>query len=362
MNRLKNLIRIRSDKDCEEILRYIENEIEDKVEEIIYVNNKEDNKSNLLVGINCKLKNIEPLVLSGHIDTVNADEKEYETNPYELVVKEDKAFGLGIIDMKCFTASVLDIIDELKKKDYPVVFAITTDEETNLFGINSIIKKLKELNIKPKFTIIGEPTSMKVNTVSNGCYEYKVEVYGKSCHSSTPKKGINAICILAKLITYIEELSEKYDGLVMNCNIINGGTIINRIPDYACVSFDIRTTSISVYNGAVELIKNRIKQLEEVYKANIKISKQLEIPPLNCKDEEKIKKISEGLGLEIDLFAGGCEAGYYSSYSGEAILFGVGELSLAHKPNEFMVIEDYKRYNAILTELLKSVESSYFKC
>ena len=63
MEILKNLMKIRSDKDCDEILKYIENELKDKVEEILYIKNEQDNKLNMLVGINCKLKNIEPLVL-----------------------------------------------------------------------------------------------------------------------------------------------------------------------------------------------------------------------------------------------------------------------------------------------------------
>ena len=186
---------------------------------------------------------------------------------------------------------------------------------------------------------------MKINNISNGCFEYKVEVYGKSCHSSTPQNGINSICILARLITYIEELSNKYSDLVMNSNIISGGTIINRIPDYATMSFDIRTTNMINYNEVVKLVENKINELQEEYKTNIKLTKELEIPPLSCKNKNNIKMISSVLNLEVESFSGGCEAGYYENYSGDVILFGVGDLSLAHKPNEYMIIEDYKKYN-----------------
>ena len=197
---LRDLISIRSDnKEGEKILDYIKKALGGRVEEINCIKGER----NILVGINTKLKDIEPVVLSGHIDTVNADEKAYITDPYELVIKDDKAYGLGVIDMKCFTSSIIEMLDKIKKLQYPVVFALTTDEETELKGIENVIEKFKNLNIKPKFSIIGEPTNMKVNNISNGCFEYKVEVYGKSCHSSTPKKGINAICILARIVTYI---------------------------------------------------------------------------------------------------------------------------------------------------------------
>ena len=357
---LDNLIKIRSDRDSSEILEYIKKEIEGKVEEIIEVKNKEDSKRNLIVGINTKLRNVECLVLSGHIDTVGADVEKYNTNPYSLVVDGDRAYGLGIIDMKCFTATVIDLIDEIKLKQIPVILALTGDEETTLYGVNNIICKFKELNIRPKFTIIGEPTSFEIKNVSNGCFEYKVEAFGKSCHSSTPKEGVNAICIIARLVSYIEELSFLYDELTMSCDLISGGTIINRVPDYASMSFDIRTINIDLFNDAIGKIEEKIKELKNIYDCEIKIENKLRIPPLSKNNYEVIEKLSKNLNLKVSKFLGGCEAGYYKEYSGDAILLGMGDLSLAHKPNEYMVVSDYKKYNSLLLKVIDLLKEMYF--
>ena len=361
LNVLNDLVSIRSDKDCEEILTYIENKLKDKVKEILYVSNKENSKNNMLIGINTELKDIEPIVLSGHIDTVGADESKYLTNPYSLVIKDNKAYGLGVIDMKCFTASVIDLIDELKELNCPIILALTADEETDLYGINNVIDKLKELNIKPKFTIVGEPTNMEINNVSNGCFDYKVEAYGKSCHSSTPEIGINSICILAKLVTYIERLSKKHNDLTMSCDLFQGGTIINRVPDYASMSFDVRTTNMNNYNEVIRLINNKINKLKKEYNCKIDITNGVKLPPLVNKNDKLITSLAESLNLKINKFSGGCEAGYYSSYSGDAILFGTGLLSLAHKPNEYMVIDDYYKYNDKLIKLLNKIIKEYYK-
>ena len=357
---LSDLIKIKSYNNEENIINYIKEVFKDCSKEIRVVE-AINGKKNILVGLNTKLENVEPIVLSGHIDTVNADEENYLTNPYELVVKDNKAYGLGVIDMKCFTSSIVDKISEIKELKYPIVLAFTTDEETELKGIECLIEEMKQRDIKPKFTIIGEPTCMKINNISNGCFEYKVEVYGKSCHSSTPQNGINAICIMAKIITFIEELSRKYNNLVMNSNIINGGTIINRIPDFVSMSFDIRTTSMNNYKEAIDLINKKIEDLKVEYKTNIVITKQLEIPPLSCKNKSNITKLASKLGLEVESFSGGCEAGYYESYSGDAILFGVGDISLAHKPNEFMIVDDYYKYNDLLMEMLNEIGDIYYK-
>ena len=360
LNILSRLIESRSDKDPDEIMNFIKSELNTKVEEIIEVLNKEDDKKNLIIGINTKLKNVEAIVLSGHIDTVGADEEKYNTNPYKLTIKGDKAYGLGIIDMKCFASSIMDLIEELKCKKSPIILVLTGDEETNLYGVENVINKFKELNIRPKFTIIGEPTSFEIKNTSNGCFEYKVEVYGKSCHSSKPKDGINSICVVARIISYIEDLASKYENLTMSCDLVEGGTIINRVPDYASVSFDIRTTSMENYESALSLIKKEISNLENIYGCSIKLQNKLRIPPLSNNDEEVINKISKTFNLKVSNFLGGCEAGYYKEYGGDAILFGLGDLELAHKPNEYMVVADYDKYNNLLISLIDKLVDIYF--
>ncbi len=354
---LNKLVSIRSDNEEKDILKYIECKLKNKVNEIMYVKNKENDKTNMLIGINTELKDIEPIVLSGHIDTVIADEKNYNTNPYELVIIENRAYGLGVIDMKCFTASIIDLVDVLKDYSFPIVVVLTSDEETNLFGINNVINKMRTLNIRPRFTIIGEPTSLDIKSVSNGCFEYKVEVYGKRCHSSKPREGINSICVLSKLVSYIEKLSKEYNDLTMSCNLINGGSAINIVADYAQLGFDIRTSNINKYNEVVELITKEINDLETDYNCKIRFSNTLKIPPLSVKNENVIRELSNSLKLNVSKFDGGCEAGYYSEYSGDAILFGVGDLSLAHKPNEYMIIEDYFKYNHSLIILLNKLKT-----
>ena len=105
-----------------EIIDYLIFTLKNNVEEIVKIKSDSSNKNNLVVGVNTKLKDIKNvIVLSGHIDTVVADEGKYATNPFEAVKVNDKLFGLGIIDMKCFFASIIDNIKKIKKLKTPVV-------------------------------------------------------------------------------------------------------------------------------------------------------------------------------------------------------------------------------------------------
>lgn len=358
LEKLEKLVNIRSDENCDTILEFIKNELINKVEEVKIFG---ESKKVLFAGINTKLKNITPIVLAGHIDTVKANEQLYNTNPYKLTTINGRAYGLGTIDMKSFTAIILDKLEEIKKIDYPIVFALSTDEETELISIKLLIQTLKNLNIKPKFTIIGEPTSSKLNLSSNACYEYNVKFFGKACHSSIPSQGTNAICACAKLVIFIEENQKKYK-LSSNCGKIKGGEVVNKVPDYAELNFDIRSTypdEIKQFNLDLKEFTNLLTQQYNDLK--IEISNLLAIPAFNKQKSKKILSIAQELQLEIDSFSGGCEAGYYTEYSGDAAIFGVGDLALAHKPNEFVEVNEYNLYSEKLISLLQCLTKYYPK-
>jgi acetylornithine deacetylase len=119
---LKKLVSIKSFDIYEnrEIIEYLYKEFSKYAEEIIVLKNDNNDKRNLLISLNVDLKNISnAVVLSGHIDTVPANEKEYITNPYQPVVKNGKLYGLGSIDMKSFFACILANIKKLRGCVWP---------------------------------------------------------------------------------------------------------------------------------------------------------------------------------------------------------------------------------------------------
>ena len=119
---LKELIETKSfdTKNNEKIVEYLMKSFGTCSKEIIKINNNLNDKNNLLIGLNCNLKNLnDAIILSGHMDTVIADESSYKTNPYSATIIEDNLFGLGSIDMKSFFATILNNIKELKNLNSP---------------------------------------------------------------------------------------------------------------------------------------------------------------------------------------------------------------------------------------------------
>lgn len=353
---LKDLVSIKSfnTKENKQIIEYLKNKLSPFASEIITLTNKTDGRQSLLVGINTKLKNVsDAIVLSGHIDTVVADEKLYTTNPFAPTIANGKMFGLGTIDMKSFFACILSNLEVLKSKNRPIVLAITGDEETTLEGITLVAKQMQQSNISPAISIIGEPTDMDICLSSKSCYEYQVEILGKGCHSSAPQNGINANYIAARIMLFIEKLNMKINNTSLSCNIINGGEKVNIISSFAKLSFDIRSPYAKFATKAVSKIRQFASRLQAKYKGcQISITKTLEIPALEKRKSKTIDKLIRQFSLKEKEFRGGCEAGYLQQVAGDALVFGVGDLNLAHKPNEFVVIDQLQTYNKKLMQMI----------
>ena len=360
MQNLKKLVSIASNTDKEEIINFVAQELESKAKEIQIIKNKENNNKSIIFGIITNLKDCAPIVLSGHLDTVDPDFKLYKTNPFILTQKGDKFYGLGSIDMKSFMAIIMDIFNDLQNFSYPIIGCFTTDEETNVYCINNVINFLKKKNITPIFTIVGEPTNSFFSTVCNGCAEYVTTFIGKACHSSIPYNGVNAISACAKFVNYINRIQKNYSNLTSNVGIINGGEVSNKVPDFSTITFDLRTTQKTSQDKFLKMLEKYLKKLEtEFVGLKTQLSCNLCMPPLFNKNSQKIKKIGQDLNIQMGTFTGGCEAGYFTDYSGDAIIFGVDKLSLAHKPNEYVEKSEYETYKQKLMQTINAVIKEY---
>ena len=251
---LKELVKINTikDKDNKEIINYIENYLKD----LGFIT---EYKSKCLVMSNRKDCNIGFL---GHTDTVDYS-NDWDTNPFELVERDNKLYGLGTCDMKGGIATILSVIPKIKFKDKGIKMIFTYDEELEFSGIKELLDKKI---VFPDTMIIGEPTNNEIINSSKGLLDLKVIFKGLTAHASTPEEGINAI---DKCITFINELNNYYtdlkkeiinnNSLTMNIGKINGGRYSNIVADTCEVSIDFRTVSKNQNKEIIKKIKSLIK-------------------------------------------------------------------------------------------------------
>ncbi len=88
-----------------------------------------------------------------------------------------------------------------------------------------------------EFVVCGEPTNLEIGVQSKGVLVLRIDVEGRAAHGSTPWLGENAVLKAIDLYRRILELpfasgrSELYDRPSINIGRIQGGDVVNKVPD-----------------------------------------------------------------------------------------------------------------------------------
>ncbi|KPU63713.1 peptidase [Thermococcus sp. EP1] len=103
------------------------------------------------------------LLFMAHFDVVPVNREEWETEPFELTIKGDKAYGRGSADDKSNVAAVMLAVRELSKMDLngKVLFAFTGDEEIGGALAMHIAERLKERENLPEYMINADGIGMR---------------------------------------------------------------------------------------------------------------------------------------------------------------------------------------------------------
>ncbi|MFZ5515925.1 MAG: M20 family metallopeptidase [Candidatus Zhuqueibacterota bacterium] len=196
------------------------------------------------------------LLLPAHMDVVPAGDG-WESNPFEVIQKEGMLIGRGVLDNKGPLASILVAGDVLQKlglgeslRGELQLAALADEEASDPDGVDyGIGYLLKEKLIRPTHAIIPDiGENMKaIDIAEKGRTVIKITAIGKQAHGSTPEKGVNAVYMMARLVTEIESLKLEYQvhpvlkQPSLNLGEIHGGAAPNIVPGACSIYLDIRT-------------------------------------------------------------------------------------------------------------------------
>src|SRR5262249_14972331 len=134
----------------------------------------------------------------------------------------------------------------------PIHLAFSYDEEIGCVGVRRLLDILKEMPIRPKACIIGEPTGMKVTVGHKGKKSVRCHVRGLEAHSSLAPRAVNAVEMAAEVIVYLRGMAgrfaaegpfdNEYDGphTMVNTGVVHGGRALNIVPKDCHFDFDFR--------------------------------------------------------------------------------------------------------------------------
>lgn len=303
------------------------------------------------------------LVLVGHTDTVPYDPA--WTDALHLTEKDGKLFGRGACDTKAFIAATLTAIEStnLAKLKQPLALVFTADEEIGCLGAKRLAAAKP---FRARYAIVGEPTSLQPIRAGKGYCLAQITVRGREAHSAYPQLGASAIFRAARLLVRIESIAAELKNhqratfdppyTTLNVGLVSGGSAKNIIPGECKFTLEWRTIPNQDSNYVLELIHQAVQELKhddpdficEVSAARADQSFETAL------DSPLVKFLQARSGKLPGTVAFGTEAPGMIVLGAEAVVFGPGDIRVAHRTGEFVPIDELERCCEILRDAIRT--------
>ncbi|TMV76681.1 acetylornithine deacetylase, partial [Thioclava sp. BHET1] len=282
------------------------------------------------------------------VDVVPAAEPGWQADPFRLRRVDGRLIGRGACDMKGFDAAVLAAVPDLAAMDLrtPIHIALSYDEEAGCRGVPHLLAALPDLCAPPLGCIVGEPSKLRPVLAHKGKAALELVARGQSGHSSRPDLGQNAIHALLPLLSAAATQAEALKSgpqdarfappwSSLQIGTLQGGQAINIIPEQAAAQLEARAIPEV---DPKELFAPILHALPESVTAQwLSSYPALALPP----DHPLARLCAEIAGqTPLGAVSSGTEAGLYQQAGIPAIICGPGDISRAHKPEEFLLEQE----------------------
>lgn len=325
-------------------------------------------KANLLVGVGPEHEDRTGLVLSGHMDAVPAEEPEWRSDPFTLLDAGDRYVGRATADMKGFlalAANRLAVLDPVALRR-PLVLLFTYDEEIGTLGARRFAETWPTPDRLPRDVVIGEPTGLRVVRSHKGMLRLRLAFAGRAAHSGYPHLGRNAIEPAARAIVALADLrrameaerplhAEQFPEVpypALNVGTVTGGSAANVIPDRCEIQLGIRLLPEMPPDAMTERVRETVRAAlgaEGFTIEPISLSPAMIVGA----DAPVHRAVCAAVGQRDShsvMFAS--DAGWLQRAGFECVLFGPGSIEVAHRPNEFLPADQFRRAGEVLDGLV----------
>ena len=317
------------------------------------------------------------VLLNGHTDVVPVDGQNWSTDPFVLTQKDERLYGRGSVDMKGFLACVLGSVPLFKDADLkrPIHIAFSYDEEIGGLGMPVLLSAMADYPAQPDVVIVGEPTGMKIVTGHKGGYEMRTEIIGHAVHSCDPTFGANAINAAMKVIAKIESMAQERAANpisgshfvpaypTFNIGTIEGGAARNATAGWCNFDWDYRP--MPGEDGALVIAEIEDYARTEVLPAlraispdtDVRIITETAVPPLDDSNAEMAAAfVSAVTGINSrEVVSFGTDAGYFSDADFSTVAFGPGDISRAHKADEYIQLTELAQGLTFMTKIAEAL-------
>ena len=302
------------------------------------------------------------LALVGHTDTVPYDPA--WTDALRLTEQDGKLFGRGACDTKAFIAAALTAIESIdhEKLTKPLALAFTCDEEIGCLGAKRLAAA-KPFNAR--YAIVGEPTSLRPMRAGKGYCLAEFVVRGREAHSAYPQLGASAIFHAARLVSCIEQIAEQLHSdrhdqfdppyTTLNVGLIDGGSAKNVVAGECRFTLEWRPIPGQKSDHVLNLVKQALADLQRSdpnFSCEINAGRFDESFETRS-ESELVKFLETASSLAAGTVAFGTEAPSMIALGAEAVVFGPGDIRVAHRPGEFVPVAELHQSVEILRQAIE---------
>ena len=245
-----------------------------------------------------------------------------------------------------------------------MALVFTADEEIGLLGAK-VLAENKAL--RPRYSIVGEPTSLKPIRAGKGYSLAEVIVKGREAHSAYPALGASAVFRAARLINRLESIATKlrddqhpaFDPhyTTLNVGLIHGGSAKNVLAGECRFTLEWRPIPTQSSDHLLNLFKAAIEEETKAdpgFQCEVDASRQdtgFETAP----DSPLIKLLERASGKESGTVAFGTEAAQMMLLGSESVVIGPGDIREAHRTGEFVPVDELERCAEILRQSIQQL-------
>ncbi len=312
-----------------------------------------------LIGYLKGTKDVEPIILAAHMDTVTPCEN------IEPIIEDGiiKSKGNTILsgDDKGGIVAILEGIRHIKENNIPhgdieVVFTIY--EEGGLFGA----KYLDYSKVKSKMAFIfdsGGPMGI-VNVQGPAQVQIKAKFHGKAAHAGlSPEKGISAIQVASRAIDNMTLLRIDEE-TTANIGLIKGGSATNIVADYAELEFEARSLNQEKLDKQVAHMVEAMEKAANDFGAKVDLDVHTNYPTYALDKNDKILKILEEAMGKINIpytpepTGGGSDTNIFNDNGIKAATLSIGMYN-AHSIEEYIAVEDLVKSTELVVSIVESI-------
>ena len=307
------------------------------------------------------------LILNGHVDVVpTGPENLWNKSPWSGSVKNGRIYGRGSCDMKAGLGAGIFAVQVLQsigfKPDGNIMIQSVVGEESGGCGtLTNIVK-----GYSADAAVILEPTSLKICPIQSGALTFRLTIPGRATHAAMRWDGVSAIekfnLIHQSIIKFEKERHDSFNVAYfesrdrvapINIGTIKGGEWHSTVPESVVAEgrfgvFPSETTrnTRDAFEDHVSEISNNDPWLKDNPPVVEWFEGQFESGQTDP-EHPVIDKLmashltATGYAPIIEGVTYGSDLRLFTNHAHiPAVLFGPGDVRLAHAANEYVEIEE----------------------